>query len=359
MIVLAKDLIVKRNQMKKNYYDSRDKLLRYQITGQLTMTNILRSDESHSDKYHDNTELPPVDTVIQSNRASENSYKVKAIISTAFQTIKDFGTGFKETKIMLQIRENKFEMRPFTDDSNTYMFKNLAGFEEIETNINIMNTSITKTIKMKDLSNNSGKYNYKVDLGQTALGINGQISIEFKLMKPKEQMTLSKLQSLNITGFGNMKPATFNKNVSKKGSNQVDQAYYNNFISLKTSNRRMKTFEGCFTRAGILELKNTTKSKGLGSKTIGHAKKESKDIISNVDLASDFQNKPNGLFYTHLSQNKEANNFIDNQGQVLHDVDIALDFLDSTIRTKVRERLTVTRDIVVLYTKYLAQNIKN
>lgn len=151
---------------------------------------------------------------------------------------------------------------------------------------------------------------------------------------------------------------SFNKNPPKKGFNCVDQGYYNNFISVKQKNRQMKTFEGCFTKAGILELQNTTKSKGLNINATGNSKKESSDIISNINLAADFGTKPNGLFYTHLSQNKGATNFIDNQGQILNDADIALDFLDSTIRIRVRERLTVTRDVIVLYIKNLAQKIK-
>jgi hypothetical protein len=82
------------------------------------------------------------------------------------------------------------------------------------------------------------------------------------------------------------------------------------------------------------------------------------DELCNVNLAVNFENKPNGLFYTHLSQNKEANNFIDNQGHALHNVDIALDFLDPNISIKVKERITTTRDVIMLFVNALASKIQ-
>lgn len=174
MRMLTKDLLNKKENFKKNYYDSRDKLLRYQITSQIIVLSHARSEEiTQENKFLEENVLPPVESVIQPNRNSENTCQIKAVVTTEFFSGKDFGASYKEAKVTLQIKDKKFEMKLFSDDPNQHMFKNIFGYEDIEILINLKNTIITKILKVKDMNNETGKLNYQVDLSQTGLGLNG------------------------------------------------------------------------------------------------------------------------------------------------------------------------------------------
>lgn len=117
---------------------------------------------------------------------------------------------------------------------------------------------------------------------------------------------------------------SLNRKQNIREFNYVDPKYYNNYIGVKKNDRKMKIYEARFTKQGFLEFQNDVKGGGFTQSMMPGS--EHGDQIKNINLAMNFETKPNGLFYTHLSQNKEANNFIDNQGQQLNDVDIALDF---------------------------------
>ena len=82
------------------------------------------------------------------------------------------------------------------------------------------------------------------------------------------------------------------------------------------------------------------------------------DDMCTMNLAVDFEANKNPTFFTHLSQNKEATNFIDNQGLALNDCDIALDFLDPNISLKVKERLLRTRSVLISFINTLVVKLK-
>jgi hypothetical protein len=187
MIVLTKDLYLKKEAEKRLYYDSRDKILRYQIATQLIWYSNIKNDDlaengigkGANGKFIEEGELPPIDSVISSKK-SESLVKLKVCVDSHDLNHREIDS-YGKVKVVLRMKSKTFVTGLDLNDLKTHIFKALMGTEEIFIEVHCANRIVIKNLKLKNIPLATGQHRLQIPLSEASQGLEGFITIEFRV----------------------------------------------------------------------------------------------------------------------------------------------------------------------------------
>jgi hypothetical protein len=187
MIVLTKDLYLKKEAEKRLYYDSRDKILRYQIATQVIWHSNIKNDDlaengrgkGANGKFIEEGELPSIDSVISSNN-SDSLVKLKVCVDSHDLNHREIDS-YGKVKVVVRIKSKTFVTGLDLNDLKTHIFKALMGTEEIFIEVHCANRIVIKNLKLKNIPLATGQHHLQIPLSEASQGLEGFITIEFRV----------------------------------------------------------------------------------------------------------------------------------------------------------------------------------